>query len=251
MMSVTIDPSDARPAPLRAASPRRPVAPLLRTLALVTLGGIGLVGFSVGAYSMLGQLARPQPAKVLISHKAGEWPDLKDGIPAMAPASRDLAKPASWNADAAPPPAASAPSPIASTAPATPRKAAPPPMEMAAVVDPARLVPVVKPSAIAALVPPTSAETVRARAGETRVTALPPEPASPPAARPVAKKAPPAIARAKPATAPADAVAAAAPEPAEAEETEVFGVKVPTLASSGRKLVEGVQSLGNAVAGQF
>lgn len=251
MMSVTIDPSDARPAPLHAAPSRRPVAPLLRTLALVTLGGIGLVGFSVGAYSMLGQLARPQPAKVLISRQAAEWPDLKDGIPAMAPASRDPARPAAQSVDAARPSVAIAPSPTASIAPAMPRKAAPPPMEMATVVDPARLATILKPSAMAALVPPTSAETVRARAAETRVTALPPEPASPPAARPVAKKAPPAIARAKPAPEQAASVAAAAPEPAEAEETEVFGVKVPTLASSGRKLVEGVQSLGNAVAGQF
>lgn len=263
MMSVTIDPSETRRSPQAPAARRAPS--VLRNLALGVLGGAALVGFSVGAYSMMGEFAKPQLAKVAIGRQAAEWPDLKDGVPAMVSSIGEAIRPPSRTADAKP---ASAPlvSPVAVPAAATPsppvaapperHAAAPsprplPPIEMATVVASARLAPLVQPVAMASLVPPSRAETVRARAAETQFTALPSEPAVQPAPRPV-RKAPLASARANaaPATV-ATPQPSAAPQAAEAEETEVFGIKVPTLASSGRKFVEGVQSLGDAVAKQF
>ena len=64
-----------------------------------------------------------------------------------------------------------------------------------------------------------------------------------PNAKAEARKARPVQAR-KPAA--ATAVAAAA-VPAEPEETEVFGIRVPTLAATGRKIGAGVEALGDAV----
>ncbi len=40
-------------------------------------------------------------------------------------------------------------------------------------------------------------------------------------------------------------------EPAEAEDTEVLGIKLPSLAPAGRKLKESVDALGDAVKNVF
>ena len=271
MMSVTIDPSETRHSP-QAPAARRATPSVLRNLFLGVVGCAALVGFSVGAYSMMGELARPQLAKVAIGRQAAEWPDLKDGVPAMVPSTGEAARPPSRTVDAptataeAKPALTAAVSPMAASVAATasppvaasPEKhsAASPPrplplLQMTTVVPSGRIAPLVQPAAMASPVPPSRAETVRARAAETQYTALPAEPAAQPAPRPV-KKTPVASARAKPAPgAVATAQPAAAAPTAEPEETEVFGMKVPTLASSGRRFVEGVQSLGDAVAKQF
>ncbi|WP_375409440.1 hypothetical protein [uncultured Methylobacterium sp.] len=273
MMSVTIDPSETRRSPQALA--RRATSPVLRNLVLGVLGSGALVGFSVGAYSMMGEFARPQLAKVAIGRQAAEWPDLKDGLPAMVSSTGEAARPPSRNGDAENAGAKSANAksadvkstsaalalpavPVAATVPdAPPRNAAAssprplPPIETATVVASVRIAPLVPPAAMASPVPPSRAETVRARAAETQFTALPADPSAQPSPRPV-KKAPMASARAKPVPGPvATPQTAVAAQPAEPEETEVFGIKVPTLASSGRKFVEGVQSLGDAVAKQF
>lgn len=269
MMSVTIDPSETRSAPQAPAPARRTMLPVVGRLVLGFLGCVGLAGFSVGAYSMMGQFARPQVAKVAIGRQAAEWPDLKDGIPAMvpaiAPSRAEPARPPSQSTDAKPGSVAAGlalPTPVvASALPSTvaspPRNAAAPPprplppIETATVVRPVRLAPLAPPAAMAALVPPSPAQTVRARSAEVRFAALPPEPAAQPAAKPV-RKPPVTSARAKPVPGPvATPAPAAAPPAAEAEETEMFGMKVPTLAASGRRLVDGVKSLGDAVAKQF
>lgn len=262
MMSVTIDPSETRHSP-QAPAARRATPSVLRNLVLGVIGCAALVGFSVGAYSMMGELAKPQLAKVAIGRQAAEWPDLKDGVPAMVSSTGEAARPPSQTADPKPAPAALvSPMAVPVAAPASPpassgKHAAAssprplPPIEMATVVSSVRLAPLVQSVATASLVPPSRAETVRARAAETQFTAMPSEPAAQPSPRPV-KKTPVASVRAKPAPGlVATAQPAAAAPTAEPEETEVFGMKVPTLASSGRRFVEGVQSLGDAVAKQF
>ncbi|MGH1591969.1 hypothetical protein ACRBEV_30715 [Methylobacterium phyllosphaerae] len=78
-----------------------------------------------------------------------------------------------------------------------------------------------------------------------------PDRAEKPAPKAVAARKAPATAR------PADKAKVAAPatlaqaEPAEAEETEVLGIKLPSLAPAGRKLKESVDALGDAVKNVF
>jgi hypothetical protein len=237
MMSLQIDSSQVRSkSSPEAARPRR-MKRLAKTLALTALGLAGIASFSVAAYSMLGTLAGPQVPRVTISQRAADWPDLKDGVPALAPRAETM--PAVKMSPAAPA------QPIAnSVASAAPARANILPIEVAAVVEPVRQAALIGDVKTAALLPPRANETVRARAIDATLAALPPEAAAKPARKPVA------AARAKPAAAAELAVVADA-APAESDETEVFGVKVPSLASSGRKLVEGVQSLGDAVAKQF
>lgn len=177
----------------------------------------------------------------------------------------------------APAPIVRAAAPVPSTLPAAVTPEAPPPKRIESVAaKPARLPPienaaVLPPARPAALVPvtrnatliaPTQNETTRSRATNGTFTALSSEreaPKHPPTAlahakpveaKPLAAKpvAPKPVAVAKPA--PAKVAAASAPEPqaeAEPEHTEVFGLKVPSLAPAGRKLAEGVEALGNAV----
>ena len=84
MMSLTIDPSQIRPKSALETAHSRRMNPVAKTAALAALGLFGIGSFSVAAYSMLGTLAGPQVHKVTISHRAADWPDLKDGVPALA-----------------------------------------------------------------------------------------------------------------------------------------------------------------------
>jgi hypothetical protein len=278
MMSVTIDPSETR----RPVTPTLSPAPgRLRLVLLSGLGVLGLAGFTALASSMLGSLAGPQFARASIrtaavTQKASEWPDLRDGVPALAPATPVTApdKPAPLAAAPAAPdvevvtPAAIQPAPVPTPMPAAITTAPPaqkprvetvaaaksarlPPIENAMVLPPARPASLVPVARTAALVAPSPAETTRSRATNGTFTALPPEREAPKhkaaaipaqaksvAAKPVAAK-----------PAPAKVAAAAPPQVAEAEpeQTEVFGLKVPSLAPAGRKLAEGVEALGKAV----
>ncbi|GJD56711.1 hypothetical protein MTDSW087_00861 [Methylobacterium dankookense] len=160
-----------------------------------------------------------------------------------------------------------------------------PPIENAPVIGPVRQASTLPPSRTAAVLPARAAETMRARTASTTFAALPPEhaakpelpkadlpkpdlpkadpvkpeaaapaveqtaaPEAKPAARgekPDAKpKAKPVQAR-KPAAAPTAVAAATAPE--ESDETEVFGIRMPTLSATGRKIGAGVEALGDAV----
>lgn len=303
MMPVTIDPSETRrPAPPVARAPRAG----LRLVLLSGLGVLGLAGFTALASSVLGGLAGPQFVRPTLksaasTQSASDWPDLRDGVPALAPVKpvtdRASAKPIPETVSATPepdrtvaatastarpsaamplaatpvppaPPVASSPAatPAALTQAAKPAEtaAAPkparlPPIENATVLPPARPASLVPATRTATLVAPSPAETTRSRATPGTFTALPPEPEASKrktvvtAPQPTIK--PPAAQAAKPAHAakpPVPKVASAtAPEPqaaeAEPEHTEVFGLKVPSLAPAGRKLAEGVEALGNAV----
>ncbi|MCJ2045672.1 hypothetical protein MKK58_14205 [Methylobacterium sp. J-078] len=303
MMPVTIDPSQTR----SPAAPARPARPNLRVVLLSSLGVLGLAGFAALASSMLGGLAGPQYTRPTIqsaamTQKASEWPDLRDGVPALAPAKVETVKvansgPESAKAEtvasmtgtvpaearaperaasvvavSAAPKAVATPSPIQTAvaqpaitpaavtpdvpapqkrieAAATPKPARLPPIENAAVLPPARPAALVPVARTATLIPPSPNETTRSRATSGTFTALTSEREAP-----QKRVAPSPVAHAKPAAVkpvPAKvAAAAAAPEPqaeVEAEHTEVFGMKVPSLAPAGRKLAEGVEALGNAV----
>ncbi|KQP30203.1 hypothetical protein ASF27_04460 [Methylobacterium sp. Leaf102] len=299
-MSIAIDPTERRIA-AEGRAPAEPKAPsrVMRAALIAVLGGVGLVGLSAGAYSMLSGLAGPPPSKVRIGRISADWPDLRDGVPALASSHRPSG-PVPAEADPLPVRAVVAPveakaqeakafetkaleakvveakapetkavevkllqtkpadvkavdtKPVQVANIASPSKPARlPPIENAATVPSAPAVALVEKARTAPLVAPTPVETTRARAttGGT-FAALPPASAE---AGPKAKPAP-VVARTKPAAKPVPAasekVAAAQPAQAaepEAEETEMFGMKVPSLAPVGRKLVEGVEALGNAV----
>jgi hypothetical protein len=271
MMPLALDPSEMRaPArPAKAPAPRRSVG---RPIALAALGCVGLVGLSAGCYVMLSGLAGPQVTKnqasrIKIGPIAVDMPDLRDGVPALAPivttsrptppfepvtlqAAVGPSAPVATLAAIVPDRPATAPLAMVAAKPDLPVKSERVlPIENAALVPPARIAPLIPAARTAALVVPSSGETKRARISTTSLTPPPPELAE--AETPSPRKKPaPAIVRAKvsPSTQVATAVPSAQPtaEP-EAEETEVFGMKVPSLAPAGRKFVEGVQALGDAV----
>jgi ribosomal protein L12E/L44/L45/RPP1/RPP2 len=240
MMTIAID-----PAKQPARNVRLPA--ILRASALACAGIAGLAGLSAGAYWMLSGLAGPPPRQIRIASVASEWPDLKDGLPALAPT---IAATPPRNAE--PVAVAKSSTDVASStdikaSAETPKARALAPLvrlpniEPAALLPPVRIAVTVPPARVAALVAPLSGETVRARAAETAFAALPPAPSP----RPKANAAPRVKAEAQPAVTPAVA------QEAEPEHTEVFGLKVPSLAPAGRKIAESVEALGNAVKNAF
>ena len=239
-----------------------------RILAVVGVGAAVIGGFS-GAMTLLGGLAAPPPRPVMaMNTRAAEWPDLRDGVPALsrpapapqgqsasssgdiAPSASPLAPPASLRTaldplrtalDPVAPPAAKAASASRTPAGTLPQ------IENAVLVAPAREAALVVQPRSAALLRPQAYETVRARtAAASSFASLEPDestasvavPAKEPAARePVKPRL--KVATVKPARVAAPAVAttaASAPVEADADETEVLGVKIPSLASAGRKL---------------
>ena len=116
MMQVAIDPSERRDAGSRkpvadkvvadkpvAARPVKPGSKLGskpaargRMVVLGTLGCVAVAGLSYAAYSAMGSLAGPQVARPnlyqmqkaqALQAKAADWPDLRDGVPALASAA--------------------------------------------------------------------------------------------------------------------------------------------------------------------
>ncbi|GJE58087.1 hypothetical protein [Methylobacterium trifolii] len=267
MNDLTLDPSETRP--VRAAAARPPGRAGGRVVLFSVLGVAGLGAFGLGATNLLAGLAGPPKPRIAVRQNASDWPDLKDGMPALATGSvappRGSVPPV---AAVAPEPAVEPPARTAALVPPEPaiRPAAVdtvlpkpvvekpvfekpvaekparrlPVIENAAVIGPARQASLVAPSKTVATVSPRPAETVRAREAGATFAALPPEPAK---AKPRPEKA--ASVR-KPAATVASAEAAPAAA-AESEETEVFGLKVPSLAPAGRKLRESVEALGDAV----
>ncbi|MDP4005002.1 hypothetical protein [Methylobacterium sp. NEAU K] len=275
MIDLALDPSDTRPARAPDTQPGRVLN--LRVVLFSVVGAGALVGFGVAATTLMAGIAAPQPAKIASSSRAADWPELKDGLPVVAgtnlpaapaakpaepelPAPRMAALPDGMSAFTAPSKSAPAPAKVVA-APEAPTKRIPTPVPVA-LVAPGRQVVPLPPARTAALLPPRASETVRARELA--------EPAALPAAKPVASApgAPAALlertekarkaaaARKIPAAAKiaengkaASAVAQA--EAPDAEETEVLGIKLPSLAPAGRKLKESVDALGDAVKKVF
>ncbi|GJE39442.1 hypothetical protein [Methylobacterium persicinum] len=196
---------------------------------------------------------------------------------APAPRMASLGDPMAYPAGAA----VSPPSPqpvVARSTPAKPTDRIPVPTEVAVVAN-ASATKVIAPSRTVAALAPRPSETVRARdegvkpveeaakprdeAPHTREAAVE-KPVSHHAAakaKPVAAKAPapePAkvaaakVAPPKPvATAAKPAVTHTATAEADSDETEILGVKLPSLAPAGQKLKDGVSALGDAVRNAF
>ena len=253
MMPLAIDQSERR----RPAAVARTRVPARRggrgrSILIGALVCLSLVALSAAAHVLMAGLAGPQFVRPTLAQaqasqsappaRAADWPDLKDGLPVLAP-DPGRAKPA----PAHDPVAAIVPEPTASprnaTAPSLP--ATSPPVRTAAArpfpsIEPAALVPPPSPVVVlaaartASVIAPTATQTLRARTTTGTFAALPPEPR-----RKVATLPP----KAKAATRP---VAEASAEPAapvaehEPERSEVFG-------AAGRKIVEGVEAIGNAV----
>ncbi|MBB5759745.1 hypothetical protein HNR00_004479 [Methylorubrum rhodinum] len=201
-MSVAIHPSETRPnaGPPRAVGAR----PRLRLAAGIVLGGAALAGFTAGAFSFFSGLADPRVRPVPVAPVASQWPDLKDGVPALAegptPAPTRLSlpptEPPPQRAEAAPAAPAPAVPPAQAAAKAEPfraeiakpavakpavakieaseQKAEPVraavsgrpnlPIEPATTLAPARTAAPVTPAKVAATLAPARAETVRAKA---------------------------------------------------------------------------------------
>ncbi|MHC2090448.1 hypothetical protein [Methylobacterium sp. CM6244] len=338
MMQVAIDPSERRDAGSRkpvadkvvadkpvAARPVKPgskPAARGRMVVLGTLGCVAVAGLSYAAYSAMGSLAGPQVARPnlyqmqkaqALQAKAADWPDLRDGVPALASAAGSRAPvretgiqlverralveepvtaeamskvqspaPVEATAKVEVPPKVDTPVTLAAATPApsivkaeAPRPKALPPIEPVSLALPPNALSPIVPNRVASVIAPSAAQTIRARSAATSFASLPPEPTrteagaetSKPSAsvvvkpaasvvvKPAASVAKPSVAVAKPkpvkpvkpvqeASAEPAAAPAAAPEP---EQSEIFGLKVPSLAPAGRKIAESVEALGNAV----
>jgi len=275
MIDLALDPSETRETREPELRPKRGVN--LRVILFGLAGTGALCGFGVAASTLMAGLAAPAPVTFKVSGKAADWPDLKDGLPALAGSGKvaSAPKPA---AEPASPALRMAALPEAFTPAAVPARdaAAPPAKVVAAAEPPARRIPIptpiapvtagrqavtLPPSRTAALIAPRSSETVKARDVI--------EPAAAPVQKPVAASAPvaeksekpvrKAVAAQKPPASPKVAGTAKAPasatvaqaEASEPEETEVLGIKLPSLAPAGRKLKESVDALGAAVKNVF
>lgn len=281
-MSVAIHPSETRRSePHRLGSGH---AARLRTVAGLAGGGAALIAFAVGAFSFFSDLADPRARPVRVASVASQWPDLKDGVPALAPAdaSPDLRR-ASLPPEPAPaaaplPPAP--PAPVQASVPETP-----PPIRVNLPIEPAPTVPpaartatIVAPAKVTLPLPPSRTETVRAKPEQpARFVSLPApkakeavqaehkreakaataksdsaksdsaksDSAKPEAAR---KAVPPTRSRtaeAKPTQTASAQAPAAQPVHEASDEPELLGVKIP----GGRQIREGWDSAVNGLFG--
>ena len=272
MINLALDASETRVTRPMEGRPGRISAPRLALLGLA--GAVALGGFGVAASAVMSGLAAPAPVKFVSSGRAADWPELKDGLPALAASGQPIAAPVQDGKPVEPAGPAPRMASLSDTPSAPPVKAvaaaAPaPPQAAAAPVPPARRLPVptpvvpvaagrqvvpLPPARMAALQPPRASETVRARdavepAPKPVATPIAPAQSEKPARKAVAVQKAPATARA--AEKPKGATTAMAQAEAAPEETEVLGIKLPSLAPAGRKLKESVDALGEAMKSVF
>jgi hypothetical protein len=262
-----------------------------------------LAGFGVAASTVMADLIVPAKSNhraAIGTGAAANWPDLKDGLPALAGTPVKVTTTRTDTAPAAPPPRMAAlPNPMDyAGAPAAPQAEAVPPQpepKRRAPEVPTARIPV--PTQVSVLPPPSEAkpvppgrtvtalaprpsEIVRARDEASPVAETAPRPEAPrireaavekPAAKPapvaaakpapvkpaqvakatpIPEKAAKPVAAHKPAAPAQTPVRTAAAEP-EAEDTEILGVKIPSLAPAGRKIKDSVSALGDAVRNAF
>ncbi|MCJ2057365.1 hypothetical protein MKL09_12445 [Methylobacterium sp. J-048] len=288
MIDLALDPSDTRPHRFEAARPGR--RPSLRLVLIGLVGASAIAGFGVAASTLMAGLAAPTPIRRAPISRAADWPELKDGLPAVAgiaPAAPVAAKPAEPEKPAlrmaslpealapvaspvaaSPPVSASAKAvPVAApptaksvAVPEAPTKRIPTPTPVTPIAAARQVVVPLPPTRTAALQPPRASETVKARdvavspiAPAAKPVATTPAAASAekPSRKAVAVTKPPVAKKIADAAKPGAAAATVAQaEPAD-EETEVLGIKLPSLAPAGRKLKESVDALGDAVKKVF
>lgn len=285
MIHLALDASETRAT--QSLPVRRGRVSGLRIVLFGVAGAGALGGFAFAASSLMAGLAAPAPTKFVASNRAAEWPDLKDGLPALAGSGSSAPQPvqpaqAAKPADAALPvvrmaglpdtatafaprvkDVAPTPPPVQAAAPAqSPTRRIPVPTPVTPVATVKQVVPL-PPTRTVALQAPRAAETVHAR--ETAQTVATPKPVTAPkpviAPKPVA--ATPSAGQPQKTEKPAHKALAANKGPDKAkgttavaqadtpEETEVLGIKLPSLAPAGRKLKESVDALGEAVKSVF
>lgn len=287
MIDLALDPSDTRPAHASGAPDVRRGKLRVALVALAVTGGLG--AFGVAASAVMADLVAPPPPRARLAppSRAADWPELKDGLPALADARAPVAAPAEVKRDepVTPPPLrmatlaepisalptpTRAAAPVAALAPAQepPAKRVPVPMPVT-VIGPTRQVAPLAPIRTVSLQQPRPADTVRARevadpapVVATPAVVTPPAVSAPTAAaspapvRTVDKPQRKAVAARKPAApiasqSGAQAPVAVASAEAEPDEMEVLGVKLPSLAPAGRKLKESIGAIGDAVKSVF
>ncbi len=312
MSELLLDSSETRPTRTAAAGPVRRswTRPILIGGACAAV----LAGFGVAASTVLADLIAPSKLSyrtAIGTGAASSWPDLKDGLPAVAgapvkvtttktdpapaasaPRMASLSDPMAYAAAPAAPQAAVVPSqPVPAPSrrePEAPTVRIPVPTQVT-VLPPPPVTKPVPPGRLVVAVAPRPSEIVRARDETPPVAEAPPRQEAPrlreavapkpaaekPTAKPtpvaaakpapaasakpvaVAKATPapdktpkPAAAAHKPATPAPAPVRTAAAEP-ESDDTEILGMKIPSLAPAGRKLKDGVSALGDAVRNAF
>ncbi len=92
MIDLNLDPSETRPDRM---SPAKPGPSLnLKVVLFGVAGASALVGFGVAASTVMAGLAAPTPVKIVASRQAADWPELKDGLPAIKGSVQAAAAPA-------------------------------------------------------------------------------------------------------------------------------------------------------------
>ncbi|MEG9504537.1 MAG: hypothetical protein MIN69_22220, partial [Methylorubrum extorquens] len=173
-MSVTIHPSQTRPAESRAPARRR-----LPVILGAAGGSAALLVFAVGAFAFFSDLADPRSRPARIAPVASQWPDLKDGVPALAPASVGLPEARRASLPAAEPVATAAapsPAPVAAAAPeiAPPARATLPIEPAPTVPAAARTAAALAPAKVTVPLPPSRSEMVQAKTEQpARFVSLP------------------------------------------------------------------------------
>ncbi|WP_462120624.1 hypothetical protein [Methylorubrum extorquens] len=173
-MSVTIHPSQTRPAESRAPARRR-----LPVILGAAGGSAALLVFAVGAFAFFSDLADPRSRPARIAPVASQWPDLKDGVPALAPASVGLPEARRASLPAAEPVAPAAAPPPAPVVAAAPETA--PPARANLPIEPAPTVPAaartaaaLAPAKVTVPLPPSRSEMVQAKTEQpARFVSLP------------------------------------------------------------------------------
>ncbi|CAO4194506.1 hypothetical protein LFADAHJC_LOCUS2863 [Methylorubrum extorquens] len=173
-MSVTIHPSQTRPAESRAPARRR-----LPVILGAAGGSAALLVFAVGAFTFFSDLADPRSRPARIAPVASQWPDLKDGVPALAPAAVGLPEARRASLPAAEPVAPAAAPPPAPVAAAAPEIA--PPARANLPIEPAPTVPAaartaaaLAPAKVTVPLPPSRSEMVQAKTEQpARFVSLP------------------------------------------------------------------------------
>ncbi|MGH1591968.1 hypothetical protein ACRBEV_30710 [Methylobacterium phyllosphaerae] len=126
MNDLNLDPSETRTQ--RIPTGHSGPALNLRVVLFSLAGASALAGFGVAASTVMAGLAAPSPVKFVASGRAGDWPELKDGLPVIkgsvqaAPAPVQAAKPEAPALRMASLPEAFAPVTPAPTAPAPCRR---------------------------------------------------------------------------------------------------------------------------------
>jgi len=246
MTSPAIDPS---PLPARPDAGRRALGKTVVMALQVALYAAGLAGVAAGAIWLVSEPVAPRPRSEVRLARVQDWPEIKDGIPAVAPAPAptaaalpSLPAPESQAPSPAEPAAASLPAVEAPASPPATVNVVPVSSESTALANPPATPPEADPREItepAAVVTPPLPPPAPRRTTQEKVRPRKEQAARPPQRTAAARPSQPP----KPEAAPPPKEEA---KPAPDDRIRVFGVPLPT----GRDIKETFESIGDAVMGR-